>query len=172
MQTRSQSQSDFQQLHDSISSLLTVVQDIKATIDNRHDHTSAAIAALQQQLSNTNSASPPPLISAPPSPSHVLSDTLPKPPKLQLQLFDGTNALDWVFQADQFFQFYSIPLEQHLKRVGCYMSGDALGGLNRCTPMACFPFDTLSYRRWSKVLGLLFMKTIAKLSSNSARRAQ
>ncbi|KAK4383185.1 hypothetical protein Sango_2800500 [Sesamum angolense] len=54
-------------------------------------------------------------------------DSLPKPPKLHLQLFDGTNPLDCAFQVDQFFEFYSIPLDQRLKRVGCYMSGDALG---------------------------------------------
>ncbi|KAJ9553062.1 hypothetical protein OSB04_017107 [Centaurea solstitialis] len=33
----------------------------------------------------------------------------PKSPKIQLPLFDGSNPLDWLFQADQYFTFYSIP---------------------------------------------------------------
>lgn len=45
----------------------------------------------------------PPFHSPPPSiPSPIY------PPKIQMFLFYGTDSLDWLFQADQFFEFYNI----------------------------------------------------------------
>jgi len=52
--------------------------------------------------------------------------TLPCPPKIQLSFFDGSDLLDWLFQADQFFQFYNITWESRLHMVAFYMHGDAL----------------------------------------------
>jgi len=49
-----------------------------------------------------------------------------RPPTLNLSFFDGTNPLDWLFQADQYFSFYQIPLDQHIPMVGFHMQGDAL----------------------------------------------
>lgn len=49
-----------------------------------------------------------------------------RPPKLQLIPFDGQDPLDWVFQADQFFLFYQIPLDQRLSMAAFYMKGEAL----------------------------------------------
>jgi hypothetical protein len=40
--------------------------------------------------------------------------------------FDGTNALDWLFQAEQFFLFYNVALENRLPMVAFYMKGEAL----------------------------------------------
>jgi len=47
-------------------------------------------------------------------------------PKIELNTFDGTNPLEWVFQAEQFFSFYSIPHENRLALASFYMKGDAL----------------------------------------------
>ncbi|XP_058726191.1 uncharacterized protein LOC131597514 [Vicia villosa] len=47
-------------------------------------------------------------------------------PKLELAVFDGTNPLEWLFQADQFFDFYHIPPEQRLPMMFFYMKGEAL----------------------------------------------
>jgi hypothetical protein len=41
--------------------------------------------------------------------------------------FDGTDALDWLFQAEQFFLFYNIAPENRLPMVAFYMKGEALG---------------------------------------------
>jgi hypothetical protein len=35
--------------------------------------------------------------------------------------------LDWLFQSEQFFSFYNIPLENRLSMVSFYMKGEALG---------------------------------------------
>jgi len=35
--------------------------------------------------------------------------------------FDGNNPLDWLFQANQYFSFYQIPLNQRLPMVGFHM---------------------------------------------------
>ncbi|XP_058734067.1 uncharacterized protein LOC131605768 [Vicia villosa] len=48
-------------------------------------------------------------------------------PKLELPLFDGSNPLEWLFQADQFFSFYNLPPENRLSLISFYMKGDALG---------------------------------------------
>jgi len=39
--------------------------------------------------------------------------------------FDGTDALDWLFEADQFFTFYNIALENRLQMASFYMKGEA-----------------------------------------------
>ena len=49
-----------------------------------------------------------------------------RPPKLQLAFFEGPNPLDWLFQAEQYFTFYQISLDQRLSMVPFHMKGDAL----------------------------------------------
>ncbi|GJU43443.1 hypothetical protein Tco_1200709 [Tanacetum coccineum] len=41
-------------------------------------------------------------------------------------MFDGTSPLDWLFQADQYFTFYNIPLEQRVALASFHFQGDAL----------------------------------------------
>ncbi|XP_058741863.1 uncharacterized protein LOC131614269 [Vicia villosa] len=48
-------------------------------------------------------------------------------PKLELAMFDGSNPLEWLFQADQFFLFYNLPPENRMSLMSFYMKGDALG---------------------------------------------
>ncbi|XP_058753077.1 uncharacterized protein LOC131626262 [Vicia villosa] len=66
-----------------------------------------------------------------PDPYHNLAHIPPLPPirspKLDLPLFDGSNPLEWLFQADQFFSFYNLPPENRLSLISFYMKGDALG---------------------------------------------
>ncbi|XP_058742588.1 uncharacterized protein LOC131615102 [Vicia villosa] len=66
-----------------------------------------------------------------PDPYHQLAHIPPLPPlrspKLELPLFDGSNPLEWLFQADQFFSFYNLPPENRLSLISFYMKGDALG---------------------------------------------
>jgi len=47
-------------------------------------------------------------------------------PKIQLAFFEGPKPLDWLFQAEQYFSFYQIPLEQRLSMVAFHMKGEAL----------------------------------------------
>ncbi|XP_058742330.1 uncharacterized protein LOC131614797 [Vicia villosa] len=67
----------------------------------------------------------------PPIPSYPnLSHIPPLPtirtPKLELPMFDGSAPLDWLFQAEQFFNFYNMPPENRLSLISFYMKGDAL----------------------------------------------
>ncbi|XP_058766993.1 uncharacterized protein LOC131640630 [Vicia villosa] len=60
-------------------------------------------------------------------PQHPIPNLPPiRSPKLELSLFDGTNPLEWLFQADQYFGFYNLPPENRLSLVSFYMKGDAL----------------------------------------------
>ncbi|XP_058767801.1 uncharacterized protein LOC131641513 [Vicia villosa] len=47
-------------------------------------------------------------------------------PKLELSMFDGSNPLKWLFQADQYFNFYQLPPENRLGMMSFYMKGEAL----------------------------------------------
>nr|KYP49874.1 hypothetical protein KK1_028374 [Cajanus cajan] len=69
---------------------------------------------------------PPPLPHATRHPSSSITTTPIRPPKLQLFPFDGSEPLDWLFQADQFFAFHQIPPDHRLPMVDFYMKGDAL----------------------------------------------
>ncbi|KAE8702143.1 hypothetical protein F3Y22_tig00110500pilonHSYRG00129 [Hibiscus syriacus] len=49
-----------------------------------------------------------------------------KPPKLSLPPFDGSNPLDWIFQAELYFNYYQLPPEDQLSTISFYMQGQAL----------------------------------------------
>ncbi|XP_050908813.1 uncharacterized protein LOC127122537 [Lathyrus oleraceus] len=108
-----------QQLQESINNLTAAFSSFRNTQDQRHEDYLASMESLQSQIP----------VQAQISPSQGTShtDLTIKPPKLRLLPFDGTNPLDWVFQANQFFAHYAIPHHQRLAHVAGYMTGDALG---------------------------------------------
>ncbi|KAG8364687.1 hypothetical protein BUALT_Bualt18G0024400 [Buddleja alternifolia] len=114
---------------------------MQSSMDQRHETMDATIVDLQNQISSILSSSsvhtppPPPSFAYPPNtqhlhhtaaPSHLFSVPSFKPPKLDMQPFDGTNPLDWIFQADQYFTYYHIPPDQHMDIIPFYMKGAAL----------------------------------------------
>lgn len=119
MMTCSQTEkSDIAQLQESIAALTTAFTEFKTNQDLRHETYLNTFQTLQTQQLESQSNSP--IVTATPL------DTI-KPPKLVLPFFDGSNPLDWVFQANQFFTHYGIAQAQRLTHIACYMSGDALG---------------------------------------------
>ncbi|GJY86779.1 retrotransposon gag protein [Tanacetum coccineum] len=72
--------------------------------------------------SMTNLLQPPAAAAAPPPPNNPLH----KSPKIMLPTFDGTCPLDWLFQADQYFTFYNIPVDQRVALASFHFQGDAL----------------------------------------------
>lgn len=44
-------------------------------------------------------------------------------PKIHLPSFDGSDPLGWLFQDDQYFLYYQIPLEQSLITLGSFLYG-------------------------------------------------
>lgn len=65
---------------------------------------------------NINGPPPPP---PPPQTNH-------RPPKIHLPTFDGSNPLDWLFQAENYFTYYSVPPPQRLSLEQLYFTGNAL----------------------------------------------
>ncbi|XP_058752398.1 uncharacterized protein LOC131625563 [Vicia villosa] len=61
-----------------------------------------------------------------PNLSHIPPLPTARTPKLELPMFDGSGPLDWLFQAEQFFNFYNMPPENRLSLISFYMKGDAL----------------------------------------------
>jgi hypothetical protein len=86
---------------------------------------------------------PTPLMASLPTIPHDLSPNL-RLPKLELSHFDGTNPLEWLFQADRYFAFHHTPDEQRVDIASFYMSGQALSWFqwlythNRLTTWATF----------------------------------
>ncbi|XP_058784061.1 uncharacterized protein LOC131658827 [Vicia villosa] len=70
-----------------------------------------------------------PIFPQPPFPQYANIPPLPplRTPKLELVMFDGSNPLEWLFQAEQFFSFYNMPHENRLSLIFFYMKDDALG---------------------------------------------
>ncbi|KAL0297739.1 UNVERIFIED_CONTAM: hypothetical protein Sradi_6826000 [Sesamum radiatum] len=91
-------------------------------MDVCHESNFAAISALQLHIPSSQQTLP----SLPVAPFPELESIL-SPPKIHLQLFDGENPLDRIFHAEQFFEYYAVPLDSRLHHISCYMTGDALG---------------------------------------------
>ncbi|KAL0374149.1 UNVERIFIED_CONTAM: Retrovirus-related Pol polyprotein from transposon.6 [Sesamum radiatum] len=118
-----------------IKEAILAISERLADMDQRHESLVTAISDLCQQFTTMPPATSSPLNYAAASPStSPLPPSLPqppapptfKPPKLTLPPFDGSNPLDWVFQAEQFFTFYQALLENRLDMISFYMHGDAL----------------------------------------------
>ncbi|KAL0419109.1 UNVERIFIED_CONTAM: hypothetical protein Sradi_1324400 [Sesamum radiatum] len=104
-------------------------------MDQRHESLVAAVSDLRHQFhtfppapslsvsfaatSPSTPQQPPPALPPSPSSSNI------KLPKLTLPPFDGSNPLDWIFQAEQFFTFYQVAQEHRLDLISFYMQGDA-----------------------------------------------
>nr|GEW64119.1 retrotransposon Gag protein [Tanacetum cinerariifolium] len=95
------------------------LENLGKQLATQHEQNANLIATLTQTLQQTTQMPPP--IAPPPN-----RDLQIRPPKLNLPSFDGTNPLDWLFQADQYFSFYNITPLQRLAMVAFYLSGDAL----------------------------------------------
>lgn len=90
MSTRSQIwKSDILQLQDSTNALTAAFADFKASQDHLHDSYMATFQFIQNQLQEQKP-------STTPTPS---TETM-KPTRLTLQLFDGSNPFEWVFQPE------------------------------------------------------------------------
>ncbi|KAL0297786.1 UNVERIFIED_CONTAM: Retrovirus-related Pol polyprotein from transposon.6 [Sesamum radiatum] len=112
-----------QALEEAITTLLDSLSELHVSMELRHDSLVAVVSDIQQHLAAiptpvTSFSSPAAL---PPLPPPVAA----KPPS-SMQLFDGSAVLDWVFQAEQYFAFYQIPVSQRLDAISFYMKGEAL----------------------------------------------
>jgi len=121
--------------HDTLTNTLT---SIFTTLSIPHHNTAPVIdpnTSIGHFSIDATTAPPPPLsnTSQPnvhPTTTTTIPSTIPpspiRPPKIQLSFFYGTDPLNWLFQADQFFQFYTIPGESRLNMVDFYMRGHGL----------------------------------------------
>nr|GEX50323.1 hypothetical protein [Tanacetum cinerariifolium] len=62
----------------------------------------------------------------PPPPLPPPNNLLHKSPKIMLPTFDGTCPLDWLFQADQYFTFYNILVDQRVALASFHFQVDDL----------------------------------------------
>ncbi|KAL4582832.1 hypothetical protein LXL04_007393 [Taraxacum kok-saghyz] len=81
------------------------------------------LTALTQHLNRQPDPPPPP--PPPPNDQHRPNNN-PRPPKILLPTFDGSNPLDWLFQAENYFTYYTIPADQRLALAVFYFTGEAL----------------------------------------------
>ncbi|KAL4591166.1 hypothetical protein LXL04_004116 [Taraxacum kok-saghyz] len=77
-----------------------------------------------QRINQDPPPPPPPPQPPPPPPRH--NNQHPRPPKISLPNFDGSNPLDWLFQANNYFDYYNMPADQRLPLAVFYFTGEAL----------------------------------------------
>jgi len=77
--------------------------------------------SFRDQITLANSAASKPTSSVHPS----YQPLQPKPPKITLRPFDGYEPLDWIFQAEQYFNLSQTPHHQRLTYIPFFMTGSA-----------------------------------------------
>ncbi|KAL4581954.1 hypothetical protein LXL04_006488 [Taraxacum kok-saghyz] len=85
--------------------------------------TNAKIDQLIQLMIDQRVNQPPP---PPPPPPRQPPNQNIRPPKILLPTFNGSNPLDWLFQATNYFEYYRIPPAQRLSLSVFYFTGEAL----------------------------------------------
>ncbi|GJS84533.1 ty3-gypsy retrotransposon protein [Tanacetum coccineum] len=99
-----------------LNTTFTETQDaMRQQLAQHFEHTTA--------LMTINTTKPETVINTTTPPTHGLDI---RPPKLTLPTFNGSNPLDWLFQADQYFTFYNIEPPRRLAMIAFHLSGDAL----------------------------------------------
>lgn len=119
-------QPDLQQIQDAIETLTTTFTDLRQSQDQRNKNYILSIQALQTQITDLQNNQQSNIHSPSVTSSHNSNVATFKPPKLNLPPFDGSNPLEWLFQADHFFTHFSINPTLRLNYIPIYMSGDAL----------------------------------------------
>nr|GEV38834.1 hypothetical protein [Tanacetum cinerariifolium] len=125
--SQSTNTTDIQHLIQLTTNLVNQIATQSATMNDQTEAIKNLIETLtnsthQLHLNDPNQQRPPPLPPPPLPPTHQQ----PRPPKIFLPTFDGSNPLDWIFQADNYFTYYAIPPDQRLSLSVFYFTGDAL----------------------------------------------
>jgi len=117
---------------DAIAALTQAFNDFRANQDLRNETHFLSVQALQNQLQELqqNQSLMQQTLSTPQhsqaSHSQTNNNFSLKPPKIILAPFDGSNPLEWIFQAEQYFTHYSINPNSRISLIASYMAGDAL----------------------------------------------
>ncbi|XP_050895185.1 uncharacterized protein LOC127101785 [Lathyrus oleraceus] len=97
--------------------VLAQMKEMQPAFERQYTVMATEIATLREQVVNHK---PSGSGSAPPTPA-------PKAAKVRLSPFDGSNPLEWIFQAEQYFDLTNTPNSQRLALVPFFMQGSALG---------------------------------------------
>ena len=95
-----------------LARLIEVLQQKDVANDQRFEQLETSVALLQQPSNNTNSSH-----GARGNASEGNSHRPPTQPRgvhVDFPKFDGGDVLQWIFKADQFFEYYQIPDEQRI----------------------------------------------------------
>ncbi|KAE8665795.1 hypothetical protein F3Y22_tig00112528pilonHSYRG00009 [Hibiscus syriacus] len=111
-------------MQNTLTQLATMVEGIQLQLTQAMKHSE------QETGKSENSTNKGPYQYSSPKSTLNLQSTNPmssvKPPKLSLPPFDGSNPLDWIFQAELYFNYYQLPPEDRLSTISFYMQGQAL----------------------------------------------
>ncbi|KAL9441766.1 hypothetical protein AB3S75_020297 [Citrus x aurantiifolia] len=75
---------------------------------------------------NPPASAPPTPQNTPPIQAQLQPTQSTRSIRCDLSTFDGSNPLDWIFQAEKYFSFYETPEEQRIDITSFYMTGQAL----------------------------------------------
>ena len=115
---------DVKQLSESISATDRHLQALIATLNDRHKDDSKRFETLETTMDNVLKS-----IAALESGSrlsHQSSSFQVRNVKLDFPRFDGSDVLQWIFKAEQFFDYYKTPDEQRLLIASVHMDKDVV----------------------------------------------
>ncbi|XP_076928272.1 uncharacterized protein LOC143592185 [Bidens hawaiensis] len=129
-------ETSFDELSDQLTQLITATNSASTTTTTQLSALIETTSTLATNLAKLSEQLTPDHLrtDSPKSPKHTDDTstssshhrTNPKPPKINLPLFDGSNPLGWIFQADNFFNYYKVPTEDRVELTVFHFVGDAL----------------------------------------------
>ncbi|XP_076892735.1 uncharacterized protein LOC143544532 [Bidens hawaiensis] len=109
-----------------LAALVQATANLNAKLDSQTETTAHLVNHVTKLTDNLDNDNP---FNQPHS-SHrvhqVHNNQQPRHPKITLPLFDSSNPLGWIFQADHFFTYYHIPPDERVKLTAFHFVGDAL----------------------------------------------
>ncbi|KAL4575026.1 hypothetical protein LXL04_021866 [Taraxacum kok-saghyz] len=105
-------------IEDQLQGLLRLTTATNTKLDTLSTNMANLVTILTNQ--RLNQPPPPPPPPPPPHPPNL------RPTKILLPNFDGSNPLDWLFQANNYFEYYAVAIDQRVTLSVFYFNGDAL----------------------------------------------
>jgi len=87
--------------------LVQATSNLNAKLDTQTETTARLVNHIAQLTDPDKPEPPKPIFHH--AESSTSTNPNPHPPKITLPLFDGSNPLDWIFQAENYFTYYNIP---------------------------------------------------------------
>ncbi|KAJ0483369.1 putative nucleotidyltransferase, Ribonuclease H [Helianthus annuus] len=109
-----------------IAALVQATANLNTKLDSQTETTARLVNHVTELTDSIQADKPPPDRPHTDRPVGRTVNQPPRQPKITLPLFDGSNPLGWMFQADHYFAYYNIPPAERISLTAFHFIGDAL----------------------------------------------